>query len=112
MMLRTRIWMRFSAVLILSFVGACENVTLKPTVISTPMSSLTPFTPSMTPSPMPTATPLPSSTFTLTPEPGTPSGCKILHQDGKIEVLSEKEFFAFGPSETELDEVLVGSYPA
>ena len=89
---------------------ACGVATPVPTVTTT-MPSHTLFIPSITPSPILTVTPLPTNTSTATLEPGTPPGCMIHDEDGTLYVLSEKEFFAFGPSESNLDEVLVGNYP-
>ena len=100
-----------SAMLILFVLGACGIATPVPTFTATTTPSLTPLVFSITPSPVPTTTPLPTNTSTATLEPGIPPGCMIHDEDGKLYVLSEKEFFAFGPSETKLDEVLVGNYP-
>jgi hypothetical protein len=57
------------------------------------------------------AIPLPTNTSTVTLEPGIPPECMIHDEDGKHYVLSDQEFFGFGPSETKLDEVLVGNHP-
>lgn len=91
--------------------AACGMATPAPTVTATTVPSITPSTPSITPSPIPTVTPLPTNTFTTAPELGIAPNCKIVNENGKLYVLSEKEFFAFGPSEAKLDEVLVGNYP-
>ena len=90
---------------------ACGIAAPVPTVTSTVVPSFTQFTPSVAPSPISTTTPRPADTLTATAEPNVSTGCKIINEDGKLYVLSEKEFFAFGPSEAKLDEVLVGNYP-
>ena len=86
---------------------ACRQVTPVPTLTATISQSLTPITPLITP----TSVPSPTYTLTVTPKFGTPTSCIIVNDDGKLYVLNEKEFFAFGPSETKLDEVLIGNHP-
>src|SRR5215207_5892659 len=88
---------------------ACGIATPAPIITATTTSSPTPIAPSITPSHTASAIPLPTNTSTVTLEPGIPPECMIHDEDGKLYVLSEKEFFEFGPSETKLDEVLVGN---
>jgi len=89
--------------------AACGIAAPAPTV--TAVASFTPVTPSITPSPIPTTTPSPTNTFTATPEPVTPPGCMIVNEDGKLYVLSDDVFFAFGPASEEIDQALADNYP-
>jgi len=87
--------------------AGCGQVTPVPTATATTAPSFAPVISSITP----TTIPSPTNTFTVTPEPGAPPGCKIINEDGKLYVLSDDVFFAFGPSVEELDQALVGNYP-
>jgi len=98
----------FWTVFIVALVACGTNLT---EAVPTTAPDITVSVPSVTSSPVPTTTLLPTNTFTATLEPGIPPGCMILNEEGKLYVLSEKEFFAFGPSERALDEVLVDHYP-
>ncbi len=78
-----------------------------------PYSTLTPVTPSVTvPPPTLTATiPVPTDAPTLTPEPDIAPECTIVNSEGKIYLLSDEVFFAFGPTEEKIDRVLADNYP-
>lgn len=97
------VFIPFTMILIALLTGACGTVNTTVTLVP----SLTPITTLITPTTIPSPTHIP----TITAEPDTPLGCMIHNEDGRLYVLSEKEFFAFGPSEANLDEVLVGNYP-
>jgi hypothetical protein len=111
MKIRKRVLTVSSVILTMFLSGACGAATPVPTLTATNAPSLTPITPTITPSPIPTITSLPTGTYTATPEPDTPPGCKILNEDGKLNVLSDDVFFALGPSGEELDQALADNYP-
>jgi hypothetical protein len=73
----------------------------------------TPTVPTQTVTPLAinTAMPTPASTITATPEPGTPPGCMIINNDGKLYVLSNKEFSYLGTGAKKLNQVLADNYP-
>ncbi|MBI5842770.1 MAG: hypothetical protein HZB19_21980, partial [Chloroflexi bacterium] len=79
----------------------------------TPYFTLTPMTPTVavTPSIPNTITPTQTNTLTATPEPGTPPGCTIVNEDGKLYVLSSDEIFAWGVTEEELNQALTNNFP-
>jgi hypothetical protein len=104
LVVRQYFWIIYIVVLVACGIRPAEAV---PTAVPSIMVSV----PSVTSSPIPTTTLLPTNTFTATLEPGIPPGCMILNEEAKLYVLSEKEFFAFGPGERALDEVLVDHYP-
>ena len=87
--------------------AACGIATPAPTVTVTTAPSLT----SSSPSPISATTPSPTNTLTATAEPNISPNCTIVNKAGKLYILSEKEFFAFGPSEKELDQALANNYP-
>jgi hypothetical protein len=93
-------------ILIIFLAGACGVVAPLPTATPTIAPSRTPITPSVTP----TSIPSPTNVPTATPELGIPLGCVIHDEDGKLYVLSDDVFFAFGPSGEELNQALANSY--
>ena len=111
MKIRERVLIVSSVILTMFLTGACGAATPVPTITATNAPSLTPITPTITPSPFPTITSLPTGTYTATPEPGTPPGCKIIDESGNLYVLSSNEIFAWGVTEDELNQALANNFP-
>jgi len=102
-------------VLIFSFItfaaaqlAACGIATpTTPALIATIEPTLTPFIPSVTPSPTSSTTPSPIPTITLTPD-----FCYSVQWQDKIQVISQDVFTAIGPGPTAYDRILVEQNPA
>jgi len=105
----------FLALVLFSATACADYKGIQPTasLYYTPYSTLTPLSPTATITPpiISTTTLVPTNTLTTTPEPGTPLGCLIINEDGKLYILSNKEFYAFGPDDDELDQALADHYP-
>ena len=92
--------------------AACGTVSTLSTVTATAVPSLTPITPSSTSVfANPTATPTHTNTPTATPEPGISPGCQLIDEEGKLFVISYKEFHAIGPGPKKLDQILSDHFP-
>ena len=101
MTIRKRILKVFSAILIVSLVGACGNITSVPTITATAtrVSSLTPIIPSITPTASPSLTDTPIA---------TPDFCNSEQWQDKIQILSNDLLTALEPGgPTLFDRILV-----
>jgi len=94
------------ALLVAFQLAACGTVTPATTV-----PSITPSTPSITPSPIPTVTPLPTNTLTASPELGIAPNCKIANEEGQLYLLNDQEFRNLRTSDGKLDRALAAHYP-
>jgi len=92
-----------------SLLAACGIAAPAPTVTATAtlVPSLTPPTPSITPS----AIPLPTDTHTASPELGIAPNCKIANEEGQLYLLNDQEFRNLRTSDGKLDQALAAHYP-